>query len=248
MARSPALKGGTADRRAPPVGRTNKRREIVQATIETMAELGFAGTSFEKITERIGVSRGLIRHHFRSKAALLEECLLTMLSEFHDDFAARARKHRLDAADRLVLWIERTFTPPTFTKANVSAWFAFLEASNANARLKQIARSTYADYRRVLEPLFAELLGKAEDALPAEATDGLLAMLDGLWLQFRDDPDLFDPAYAQRLCLAYLDRFANETDRARIRAKRAALEKGRKRATRSAGTAACARGPGIRRS
>ena len=49
-----------------------RRTELINETINTIAEVGISGASIEKITERAGVSRGLVRYYFRNKAELLQ--------------------------------------------------------------------------------------------------------------------------------------------------------------------------------
>lgn len=50
-----------------------RRKQIIDATIETLAHHGFVGTSFATISQCIGISRGLISYHFENKNELLHE-------------------------------------------------------------------------------------------------------------------------------------------------------------------------------
>ena len=60
---------------APLAGRTftetARRAQIVQAAIETIADVGFARASLARIGERIGISKGLIGYHFGGKDELI---------------------------------------------------------------------------------------------------------------------------------------------------------------------------------
>jgi AcrR family transcriptional regulator len=47
------------------------RAAIVQATIDALAEVGYAGTTTVDVQKRSGVSRGALLHHFGSRAELL---------------------------------------------------------------------------------------------------------------------------------------------------------------------------------
>lgn len=50
-----------------------RRREIVDATIQVLAEQGFAATSFARICEAAGFSSTrMVSYHFREKAALMQ--------------------------------------------------------------------------------------------------------------------------------------------------------------------------------
>ena len=52
---------------------TARRAQIVGAAIDTIAEVGYAGTSFARIAERVGISRGLISYHFTGKDDLIRQ-------------------------------------------------------------------------------------------------------------------------------------------------------------------------------
>ena len=43
---------------------TARRAQIVQAAIDTIAEVGYAKASLDRIGARIGISKGLIGYHF----------------------------------------------------------------------------------------------------------------------------------------------------------------------------------------
>ena len=59
-----------------------RRKQIVQAAIETIAELGYTKASFAEIAKRAGLSsKGLISYHFASKEELVERIVLEVYSE-----------------------------------------------------------------------------------------------------------------------------------------------------------------------
>lgn len=60
---------------------TARRSQIIAATIETIAELGYGQTSFARIAERAGLSSTrLISYHFAGK----DELMSAAIAEFHD--------------------------------------------------------------------------------------------------------------------------------------------------------------------
>ncbi len=54
--------------------RKNKKAELMDATMEIVAEIGFAAFSMKKVTNRIGVAEGLIYKHFYTKDNLFYCC------------------------------------------------------------------------------------------------------------------------------------------------------------------------------
>src|SRR4051794_31947825 len=55
-----------------------RRAQIVQATIDVLAEKGYGGASFARIAQRASISPGLINYHFRTKDALMRDVLATI--------------------------------------------------------------------------------------------------------------------------------------------------------------------------
>ena len=49
-----------------------RRQQLMQATIETIAELGYGQASLARIAERAGASKGVIAYHFDTKDHLIE--------------------------------------------------------------------------------------------------------------------------------------------------------------------------------
>jgi AcrR family transcriptional regulator len=81
-----ATSQGHADipRRTQAERRATTRGALVQATVDCLVELGYAGTTTNEVQQRAGVSRGALTHHFASKSDLL----LAAMDHLYDDFSA----------------------------------------------------------------------------------------------------------------------------------------------------------------
>lgn len=83
-----------------------RRAQIIGATIETIAELGYGRTSFTRIMERAGLSSSrLISYHFGTKAALMQAVLGTVI-HLKDEFLAGHTRRPLDRIAALRAYIE----------------------------------------------------------------------------------------------------------------------------------------------
>ncbi|GHJ36182.1 TetR/AcrR family transcriptional regulator [Streptomyces sp. TS71-3] len=83
-----------------------RRAQIMHAAIETIAEHGFAGATFARITERAGLSSPrLISYHFGSKDGLIQQIVVEIYTS-----AARFMAERIQAeetaAGRLRAYLE----------------------------------------------------------------------------------------------------------------------------------------------
>lgn len=57
-----------------------RRAQIVEATIEVLAELGYSNTSFAQIAKKSGISRGLISYHFKNKDDLMLQVVMEVFA------------------------------------------------------------------------------------------------------------------------------------------------------------------------
>ena len=71
-----AMATATSPRRTQRDRRESSRARLLDATLECLAEAGYAGTSFPAILRRAGLSNGGLWRHFRSKAELLAAAML----------------------------------------------------------------------------------------------------------------------------------------------------------------------------
>ncbi|MGI9015506.1 MAG: TetR/AcrR family transcriptional regulator [Euzebya sp.] len=65
----------SAPRRTQEQRTTDTRNRILDATVDSLIEDGYAGTSTNAVQQRAGVSRGALMHHFPSKQDLLLDAL-----------------------------------------------------------------------------------------------------------------------------------------------------------------------------
>src|SRR5262245_22611139 len=68
---------------------TQRRRQVMQAVVECVAEEGFSRTTMRKVAERAGVSTGMLVYYFGSKKEMVNAALT---------YATRTNVERLDEA------------------------------------------------------------------------------------------------------------------------------------------------------
>lgn len=130
---------GTAVR-TPQGERTRAMRlRLMEATVECLVELGWAGTTTTDVSKRAGVSRGAQLHHFPSKQDLVVAAVGHLTERRREDMKlAAAELPESSGRTRAVLEIlSQQFVSPVF--------FAALEL--------WVAARTDADLRRAVAPL-----------------------------------------------------------------------------------------------
>ena len=66
-----------------------RRRQLVEVTIDSLAELGYVGTTLAQIAARAGVSPGLVAHYFGDKDGLLDAAFRSLARRVGDQVRAR---------------------------------------------------------------------------------------------------------------------------------------------------------------
>jgi AcrR family transcriptional regulator len=110
------------------------RALLLDATIECLHQLGYAGTTTTEIAERAGVSRGAQLHHFPTKQELVGTAVGWILDKRLEEFRA-SFKEVPEGADRVstavdLLW--KATSGPAFY-----AWLELLVASRTDPSLRK---------------------------------------------------------------------------------------------------------------
>lgn len=178
-----------------------RRRQLIDATIASIHEVGFADSSLSRISAKAGVSTGIIHHYFEDKADLLEATLRQLGNNLH-----RAVVTRLIAAkspiDRLMAVVDGNIGPELFTPEGVSAWLAFWAQVPSNDRLARVQRIIIG---RLNDNLVNALRPLAPAGEVASIAILIASLIDGLWLRAALQPGAPDRQIARRLVIDYLN-------------------------------------------
>lgn len=177
-----------------------RRRQLIDATIASIHEVGFAESSLSRISGKAGVSTGIVHHYFGNKADLLEATLRQLGESLRDSVVQRLETAR-SPIERLLAVIDGNIGPDQFTPEGVSAWLAFWAQVPKNERL---ARVQHIIISRLHDNLVhaLKLMGRADADDIASVTS---ALIDGLWLRAALSKEGPDPRNARRLVFDYLN-------------------------------------------
>jgi betaine-aldehyde dehydrogenase len=164
---------------SPPPLEETRRRQLVEVTIDSLAELGYVGTTLAQIASRAGVSPGLVAHYFGDKDGLLDAAFRSLARRVGDHVRARLRQVSTPRG-RIQAIIDANLAPEEFEQRTGTAWLAFWGQVLQIEALRRV-QSVYQ--RRTLSNLRNSLckLVPAEEARPLAAM--IAAMIDGVWLR-----------------------------------------------------------------
>jgi len=156
-----------------------RRRQLVEVTIDSLAELGYVGTTLAQIAARAEVSPGLVAHYFGDKDGLLDAAFRSLARRVGDQ--VHARLHRVSTPrGRIQAVIDANLAPEEFERRTGTAWLAFW---GQVPHVKSLKRVQSAYQQRMLSNLRSSLkkLVPADEARSLAAM--IAAMIDGVWLR-----------------------------------------------------------------
>lgn len=154
------------------------RQKLLDATVEALVDLGWAGTSTTEVARRAGVSRGAQVHHFPTKdelvLAAVEHLLLRRVEEFTTAFAGLEAGGRTHGAALDLLW-RHCFG------SNFEAWLELAIAARVDTALHQRLAELEQRFWKAAMDAFRSSFPEAEDDTFARIGLRLtFAVLDGL--------------------------------------------------------------------
>lgn len=183
-----------------------RRRKLIEATAQCLAELGHAGTSVRAVAARANVSPGLVAHHFKGIDELIVATYGHVGARVADILAGAIESAPDDPEAKLRSFIEASFKPPVLDRDLLAIWLSFWSLVRRDPGVRKVHKKVYADYRQRLEELIAKIAAERRFKIDAHlAALGFTAMLDGLWLELCLDPTTFSREDALRIAHAWVD-------------------------------------------
>lgn len=202
-----ALAERTAPEKRPrTASRAVRRRQLIEATIASIARHGLSGTTMATVTGIAGLSQGIVSYHFRSKANLLRQTLVFLAEEHRDGWVRSLADASLAPEAKLAAMIDAHFHPGVCNENRISVWYAFF----GEARYRKVYREKIAEFDTERSEVGAELCrriveeGGYSGIDPAGVIKTLESLSDGLWLNMMLYPGWFTAASARRQIHAYL--------------------------------------------
>ena len=178
-----------------------KREQILKAAVEIFGNKGSTNGTLADVAEQVGITHAGVLHHFGSKQKLLLEVLA-----YRDqtDVAELAEKHIPDGPE-LFLHLVRTAFANEKRPGIVQAYTVLsAESVTDDHPARGFFEDRYTTLRREVAAAFHELCtqeGVREPATVAAASAAILAVMDGLQLQWLLHPDVIELGEASEFAI-----------------------------------------------
>ncbi|CAN5455822.1 betaine-aldehyde dehydrogenase [soil metagenome] len=156
-----------------------RRRQLIETTIDSLADVGYVGSTLAQIAGRAGVSPGLVAHYFGDKDGLLEAAFRTLASRVGDGVLLRLRQARTPR-ERVKAVIDANLSAEEFEQRTGTAWLAFW---GQVLHVDGLRRVQAAYQKRTLSNLRHALRMVLPDEEAQSLAAMIAAMIDGVWLR-----------------------------------------------------------------
>lgn len=164
--------------------REARKVQLIEATIEVIAQSGYARTTLTEVAKKAGLSHGLVNFHFSTKEGLLSETLAYLAEEYRDNWGrALAMVPEDDAARQIEALMKADFAPEMCTPARLSAWCSFWGEAPSRPIYQQNYGANDAKYNKMLEDICARLMEQdGYEGDPVVVSRALRVTVEGVWL------------------------------------------------------------------
>ncbi|GAC22327.1 TetR/AcrR family transcriptional regulator, transcriptional repressor of bet genes [Paraglaciecola mesophila KMM 241] len=178
-----------------------RRQQLIDATIESVAELGLRATTINSISKKAGLSSGIISHYFGGKQGLIEATVRYLLSNLKQTLIG-GLKADTTPEQRLMLIVEANFSRLQQQSNATKTWLSFWAQSMHDIELHRLQNVNSKRLCSNLACSFKQLMNTENARSAAELS---AAMIDGLWLRAvlsKSDKDEFE--HCERLAKGYV--------------------------------------------
>jgi betaine-aldehyde dehydrogenase len=156
-----------------------RRIQLIEVTLDSLAEVGYVGSTLAQIASRADVSPGLVAHYFDDKDGLLEAAFRTLGRRLALGVRMRMRQ-AYTPRGRIQAIIDMNLGPEEFTQRTGGAWLAFW---GQVPHVRGLKRVQDAYQRRMLSNLRYSLTRLVSAGEARSLASMIAAMIDGVWLR-----------------------------------------------------------------
>lgn len=183
-----------------------RRRQLIDATIESISKYGISGTTMTTVTGIAGLSIGIVNFHFKNKEKLFEETLRHLAEEHRDQWRKSVHSAALSPEAKLLAIVDAHFHPHICNRKKLTVWFGFYGEAGYRASYRRIMKELDEERWHVSIERCSEIIRSGGyDGIPAEnVADTLEGLYDGFWLNILIYPGEFSREEAKTRVHDYL--------------------------------------------
>lgn len=139
------------------------RLRFLEATLQSLAEKGYAATTTQEVCRRLDVSRGTMLHHFATREELIIEAVEYILGENVRHF--KETMANISGDSLTLAGISRTLWKEHWTSNTYYAWLELVVASRTDPVLNRQVRSLSERWTEKFHAAFRDVMGKEPEGV-----------------------------------------------------------------------------------
>ncbi|MGI9435947.1 MAG: TetR family transcriptional regulator C-terminal domain-containing protein [Geminicoccaceae bacterium] len=197
--------------------KARNRLALIEATIASIADLGFVDTSVTRIIERANLSRGMIHLHFGSKDNLMLAAVKHASEQYYRELERRLPANNASPQQRLEAIISADLSDGLLNETSANVWYAFRGEAREQAAFAKYSSTRDKRLKELVLEAFTMIASETDEPDPRmlarDATHGVLALLEGMWMDYLLHTNSFNRGTAKRIVLRFLSAmFPNHFD------------------------------------
>ncbi len=188
-----ATQTGSRKRKRPTFIEEARRQQIIEAALDTVAEIGFAKASLAEIAKAADISKAVIPYYFGHKDELVEQTLRSIYARSDGYVRDRVAMHET-ALGKLRAYITAQLEYARDHRRNAVADWELMSSFDSAEAKRKFSSTTYDPSRRRMGKILMQGQESGEfRTFPVDTVAStIVGVLDGIILQWTWDVDAVD--------------------------------------------------------
>ncbi len=170
-----------------------RKEQIVRATVDCISKFGYHNFSMQDVARTAGVSKGIIHYYFLNK----DELMMSVLDKVAGDIERVLQSDMANIEDpfqKMEIFVNVCFDVVRSTREYYQVNMDFWTQINQKDEVRGVIARHYAKFRETAAKVVRQGLqsGKFRQVDPAQYGSFVIAVIDGLSLQWLFDDKVFD--------------------------------------------------------
>ena len=183
-----------------------RREEIVDAALRLILDLGYNHVTLADIAGRVGVSKGLISYYFPRKEDVFLAVLDMIVERLSTDFEGFCQADATPP-EKIMMIFNNLFGNEKRARRYYTVVIDYMAQAIRERQVQEYTELIYTSYRTYIERIIADGVASGEFRTvdTQRAASMVLAMIEGLILQWFFDRKAFDLEAAYGMCADFVD-------------------------------------------
>ena len=179
-----------------------RKSQIVQATVECISKHGYHNFSMQDVAKTAGVSKGIIHYYFLNKDELMMSVLQKVANDI-ETLLAEEMDAISDPKRKLEVFVQGCFDVVRSTREYYQVNMDFWTQINQKEAVREVLSKHYNNFRQTAESVIEQGIdaGVFKATNPSDYASYIIALVDGLSLQWLFDEERFDYSRISKMSL-----------------------------------------------